>query len=99
MTAANFEFKTGDKIYYLVTLPQPVEKKRLYIQIIKIGGGDAQYLGHDIVWGKHVKLSEQQIYYYTDYIVLNEAGAYEMKVYSRDNPTKILSAARFYIKN
>lgn len=99
MLSTTENFKPGDRIYYLVTLPIPVEKKRLFIQIIKIGGGEAQYLGHELVWSKNVKLKEEQKYYYTDYVVLNEKGAYNMNVYSRDNPTQILSSARFYIKD
>ena len=97
-------FKSGERIYYLVTLPHSVESKRLLIQVVKTGGktltGDpADRLGYDLVWGKHVKLKDEQIYYYTDYLVFNETGAYIMTVYSRDNPTKILTSSQFYVKN
>ena len=92
-------FKPGDKIYYLVTLPKPVQSKLLMIQIVKVGGGDSERLGYELVWGKTVKIRDEQIYYYTNYIVLNQTGAYIMKVYSRDNPTKILTSAYFYVRN
>ncbi len=92
-------FKPGDKIFYLITLPQPVQSKLLMIQIVKVGGGSAERLGYELVWGKTVKIRDEQIYYYTNYIVLNQPGAYIMKVYSRDNPTKILTSAYFYVRN
>ena len=97
-------FKSGERIYYLITLPHSVESKRLLIQVVKTGGktltGDpADRLGYDLVWGKHVKLKDEQIYYYTDYLVFYETGAYIMTVYSRDNPTKILTSSQFYVKN
>ena len=83
----------------MVTLPKQVESKMLLIQIVKIGGDKAEMYGYDLVLGKRVKLRDEQAHYYTDYVVLNSTGAYTMKVYSRDNPTKILTTANFYVKN
>lgn len=98
ITSTQNIFKPNERIYYLITLPKPVESQRLLIQIIKIGGGSDERLGYELVWGKRVKLKDEQIYYYTDYVVLNQTGAYIMKVYSRDNPTKILTTSQFYVK-
>lgn len=92
-------FKPDERIYYLVTLPKPVEKKLLLIQIFKLGGDIDERLGYELVWGKRVKLKDEQLYYYTDYVVLNKSGNYVMKVYSQDNPTQILTTANFYVKN
>ena len=92
-------FKPGDRINYLVTLPKPIESKLLLIQIVKIGGDKQERYGYELVWGKTVKIRDEQVYYYTNYIVLNDPGAYIMKVYSRDNPTKLLTSAYFYVKN
>lgn len=97
-------FESGERIYYLITLPHSVESKKLLIQVVKtdgktLNGESADRLGYDLVWGKHVKLKDEQIYYYTDYIVFNETGSYIMTVYSRDNPTKILTSSQFYVKN
>ncbi|MDE6137872.1 MAG: hypothetical protein K2F57_00210 [Candidatus Gastranaerophilales bacterium] len=91
-------FKPNERIYYLITLPKPVESKFLMIQIVKVGGDKDERLGYDLVWGKKVKLRDEQKHYYTDYIVLSGTGAYIMKVYSRDNPTKILTTGNFYVK-
>ncbi len=92
-------FKPNERIYYLVTLPKQVESKFLLIQIVKVGGDKDERLGYDLVWGKKVKLREEQVHYYTDYVVLSGTGAYIMKIYSRDNPTKILTTGHFYVRN
>lgn len=92
-------FQAGERIYYLITLPQPVESKMLLIQIFKTDGGSDERLGYDLIWGKRVKIRDEHKHYYTDYIVLNGKGNYVMKIYSRDNPTKILTSGHFYVKN
>jgi hypothetical protein len=92
-------FATGDRIFYLITIPKKTESKMLLVQVFKIGGEKDERLGHEIVWGKRIKMREEQVYYYTDYIVLTQPGAYVMKVYSRDNPTKLLTSGNFYVKN
>ena len=91
-------FKPGDRIYYLITLPQPVETRSLLIQIVSVDGDKTERLGYDLVWGKRVRVKDDQVHSYTDYVVLNQKGAYIMKVYSRDNPTKILTTGSFYIR-
>lgn len=99
ITSTENVFKPGDKIYYLITLPQPVETRKLLIQVVKVGGDKDERLGYDLVWAKRVKLKDEQIYYFTDYVVFNQKGTYLMKVYSKDNPTKILTTSQFYVKN
>lgn len=99
ITSTKNIFKPTDRIYYLITLPTPVVSKKLFIQVIKIDGDSDERLGYDLVWAKHVKIKDEQIYYYTDYVVLNKTGVYLMKVYSKDNPTKILTSSQFYVKN
>ena len=63
-----------------------------------MGGDKDERYGYDLVWAKHVKLKDEQIYYFTDYVVLNQTGTYIMKVYSKDNPTKILTYSQFLLK-
>ncbi len=92
-------FQAGERIYYLITLPQPVESKMLLVQIFKTDGGSDERLGYNLVWGKRVKIRDEHKHYYTDYVVLNGKGNYVMKIYSRDNPTKILTSGHFYVKN
>ena len=90
-------FHPGDRIYYLVTTPNTVQTKRLLIQIKKLG--KEERLGYETVWSKQVKVRDEQVYYYTNYVVLNEKGAYVMQAYSKDEPTKLLSSNNFYIRD
>lgn len=97
MMATTNVFPPSERIYYLITVPKTIKSKKIFIQIVKLGSEER--LGYNLVWSKHVKLKEEQIYYYTDYVVLNETGAYLMKTYSNDEPTKILTTSQFYIRN
>lgn len=96
MSATTNVFKPGEKIYYLVTTPKTVKTKRLLLQVMKMGKHER--LGYETVWGKQVKVRDEQVYYYTDYFVFNEAGAYEMRAYSKDEPTKLLTTNYFYVR-
>lgn len=90
-------FKPNERIYYLVTLPKKVQAQRLYIKIMKMGSKER--LGYETVWARQVKLRDEQVHYYTDYIVLYETGAYVVQIYSKDDPTKLLATSQFYIRN
>ncbi len=96
MSATTNVFKPGEKIYYLVTTPKTVKSKRLLLQVMKMGKHER--LGYETVWGKQVKVRDEQVFYYTDYFVFNETGGYEMRAYSKDEPTKLLTANYFYIR-
>lgn len=89
-------FSPGERIYYLITLPEHVKSQRLYIQILQAGGTNR--LGYEMVWAKQVKIRDEQYHYYTDYIVLHQAGTYIINVYSKDEPTKLLTTSEFYLK-
>ena len=98
-TSNTNQFQPGDRIHYLVAFPKKLYKRTLLVQVFKVGGDKDERGGHEIIWGKRVKLKTQQHNFYTDYIVLNQTGVFVMKVYSRDYPTKILTSANFYVKN
>ena len=93
----DYSFKTGERVYYLITLPEPVLTRQLYVQVFK-RDHDAMRYGYKLIYGKTVKLKDEQQYDYTDYFVLNEAGLYEFKVYSKDEPTKELTSNIVHVK-
>ena len=97
MSATTNVFKPGEKIYYLVTTPKTVKTKRLLLQVMKMGKDER--LGYETVWGKQVKVRDEQVFYYTDYFVFHSTGAYEMRAYSKDEPTKLLTTNYFYVRN
>ncbi len=90
-------FDKNQRIYYLIFTPKPVETGMIEIQIIKKDNQYARY-GYKLFWTHSARLKEEQIYYYDDYVVIPEKGAYIMKVYSKDNPTKPLCMAQFFVK-
>lgn len=94
---ADYVFKTGERVYYVVTLPKPVVTRQLYIQVFKRDNKEMRY-GYKLIYGKTVKLKDEQQNYYTDYFVFNETGLYEFKVYAKDNPTKELTSNIMQVK-
>lgn len=91
-------FKPNVRIYYLVLIPKKIHSRYMYIQIIK-KDNSYERLGYKLYWANTVRLKDEQVYYYNDYIVINEPGAYIMKVYSKDNPQQPLTMAQFFVRN
>ena len=75
-----------------------MHSRYIYVQIIK-KDNDQGRLGYKLYYGNTVRLKDEQVYYYDDYIVINEPGIYVMKIYSKDNPTKVLTMGQFFVKN
>ncbi len=90
-------FPRNTRIYYVILMPEKVESRYLYIQVIK-KDNDYGRLGYNLVWTRDIRLKDEEINYYTDYFVLNEKGYYLMKVFSKDNPHKSLASAEFYVQ-
>ena len=77
-------------------MPKIQNSRILTIQIIK--KGSAEYLGYSSYMTRTIRLKDEEQKYYTDYFVVNEKGAYIMKVYSNDNPQKVLTQAQFFVR-
>lgn len=90
-------FQRGERIYYLILMPKTVRSRYIYIQVIK-KDNDYARLGYKLYWANTFRLKDEQMYYYDDYIVLNEKGAYIMKVYSKDNPQTVMTQAQFFVQ-
>lgn len=90
-------FKPNVRIYYLVLMPKKVHSRFIYIQIIK-KDNDMERLGYKLYWANTVRLKDEQMFYYDDYIVINEPGAYVMKVYSKDRPQEPMTMAQFFVR-
>lgn len=87
----------GKRIYYVIFMPKKVESRYIDIQVIKKDNDYGKY-GYDLVWTRSVRLKDEEVKYFTDYFVLNRKGYYIMKVYSKDNPHKVLTGAEFYVQ-
>ena len=90
-------FERGTRIYYLVVMPQKIHSRFMYLQIVK-KDNDYGRLGYKVYYGKDIRLKDEQIYYYDDYIVINQSGNYVMQVFSRDNPRTPLTMNEFLVK-
>lgn len=91
-------FRPNQRIYYLVLLPKKVNTHRIEIQIVKKDNKEER-LGYQLYWSRTAVLKTDQMYYYDDYVVISQPGAYLMQVYSKDNPTKRLCMAMFWVRN
>lgn len=91
-------FSPNQRIYYLIFIPKPVETKKIEIQIIK-KDNDEERLGYQLYWSRSAVMKVDQMYYYDDYVVISEPGAYVMQIYSKDKPTKRLCMAPFWVRN
>lgn len=91
-------FKPNVRIYYLILLPKKVHSRYLYIQVIKKDNDEGR-LGYKLYWTKTVRLKDEEQNYFSDYVVMNEKGAYVMQVYSKDRPQEPLARAQFFIQN
>ncbi len=89
-------FPVGSRIYYVILMPKKVESRYLYIQVIKKDNDYGRY-GYDLIWTKDVRLKDEEVNYFTDYLVINQKGFYTMKVYSKDNPQKVLTYSDFHV--
>ncbi len=90
-------FAPNQRIYYLVLIPKTVHTRMVDIQIIK-KDNSYERLGYNLYWSKNARLYEDQMYYYDDYVVISEPGAYVMKVYTKDRPNKTLCMAQFFVR-
>ena len=89
-------FPVGARIYYVILMPKKVESRYLFIQVIQ---KDNEYgmMGYNLIWSKDIRLKDEEVNYFTDYLVLNRKGHYVMQVYSKDNPHKVLAESQFFV--
>ena len=90
-------FIAGTRIYYVILIPKKVESRYIYIQVIK-KDNDYGRFGYNLEWTKTVRLKDEEVNFFTDYLVLNQKGYYIMKVFSKDNPQKVLAMNEFYVE-
>ena len=60
---ANYVFEKGERVYYVVTLPEYVITRQLLIQVYKRDNKEGRY-GYNLIYGKNIRLSDEQQNYY-----------------------------------
>ena len=93
----SIEFKTGYRIYYIFITEKQLTIKFIRIRIMK-RDEKAGYSRTKLVYADDFRLSQDQMYYYNNYVVINEAGYYTLFVYSKDDLRHPLAMADFEVK-
>lgn len=91
------DFTAGKRIYYIFITEKPLQTDFVRIRILK-RDEKANNEATKIVYSNDFRLTKGQIYYYTDYIVMNEAGSYCMLVYAKNELDHPLTLADFRVK-
>lgn len=104
ITRANFldnstQFTKGTRIYYLFITQKPIKTEYIRIRVFKREEKGDMTVSSKICYSNDFRLSKDQIYYYNDYIVMNEAGYYQMAVYLLDSLKSPFAVADFRVLN
>lgn len=86
ITRANFldnatQFTKGTRIYYLFITQKPINTEFIRVRIFKREDKGEMTVSSKICYSNDFRLSKDQVYYYNDYIVMNETGSYQMAIY------------------
>lgn len=91
------QFKVDKRFYYIFITEKPLESNIIRVKILK-REEKANYEPTKIVYSNDFRLNKDQIFYYTDYIVMHEPGYYYMLIYATNRLDKPLAAADFQVK-
>lgn len=91
------EFVAGKRIYYIFMTEVPLHNC-IRVKVFK-RERKADFYPTDVVYSNDFRVNKDQIYYYSDYIVINEAGTYCMMIYSKDDLNHFMAIADFKVKN
>jgi hypothetical protein len=91
------QFKVGKKFYYIFITQRQIETKFIRVKILK-RDEKANYETTKMIYCNDFKLSKDEVFYYTDYIVMNDAGYYYMLIYAMNRLDKPLASADFQVK-
>lgn len=91
------EFVQGKRFYYIFVTERPLDSSMIRIRILK-REEKADFTASKLIYSNDFKPSKDQVYYYTDYLVLHETGYYCMQIYSTDLLNSPLAVADFKIK-
>lgn len=91
-------FRADKRFYYIFISEKPLETPSIRVRIFK---RDAKAYSKitKLVYSNDFRLSKDEVYYYTDYFVMNEAGQYCMFIYATNNLKNPLAVADFKITN
>lgn len=91
-------FISGKKIYYLFMTEKKLKTDLIRVRVLKKEGKGNIKEPTAVVYSNDFRLSKAQVYYYDDYIVINDTGEFCMIIYSRYALDKPLAFADFRVK-
>lgn len=91
------QFPVDKRIYYIFMTQKPLDTKMVRVKIYK-RDEKANYHVTKLVLTVDSKLTKDQVYYYTDYIVMHDTGNYFMAVFAMNSMDKPLAVADFKVK-
>lgn len=91
------EFSKDKRIYYIFITEKKLPTTEIRIRVIKREEKANFSLGK-IVYSNDFRLYKDQMYYYNDYIRINEAGYYLMAIYMKSNMARPIAVADFQVK-
>ena len=91
------EFRAERRIYYIFITEKPINCGYIRVQIVKKDEKTSMG-GYKIQYANDFKVYKDQLYYYTNYVVLNEKGHYYMQIFAVDNLEKPLARDDFYVR-
>lgn len=74
------DFNVEQKIYYIFITQKPVKSGWIRVRVLK-KDGKAGLEPVKIAYSNDFRLNKDQVYYYTDYLVMHESGEYRMVIY------------------
>lgn len=92
------QFVSGKRIYYIFITEKPLGTDIVRVRVFK-REDKANMEISKVVYSNDFRLRKGEQYYYTDYLVFNEAGYYCMKVYSLASLDRPLAVSDFQITN
>lgn len=90
------KFVPGKRIYYIFISEEPIESSAVRIRIMK-RDEKMNMTFSKLVYSNDFRLQKDQVYYYNDYIVINESGYYAMLVYATNRLDKPISIGYFRV--
>lgn len=93
------EFDLDKRIYFVFMTEKPLNKnnEKIRIKIYKRDSKANDFVSK-LVYCKDFRLMKNDIYYYTDYFVMNEKGTFCMMVYKMDRLDRPEAVADFKVK-
>lgn len=92
------QFIAGKKIYYVFMTEKKLDSNLIRVRILK-KDGKVNIQPVSLIYSNDFRLNKDQLFYYSDYIVLNTAGDYCMVIYAINALDKPLVMADFRVKN